>query len=118
MARSRRRGWLRARRGPPSNSGNSGVTAAAGRARWPRRGRVMRVSEAMTREVRVCNPGQSISACARTMAEIDAGALPVAERDRLVGMITDRDIAIRAVAAGKGPDTTVRDVMSRQLLFC
>ena len=78
----------------------------------------MRVSEAMTREVRVCNPGQSISACARTMAEIDAGVLPVAERDRLVGMITDRDIAIRAVAAGKGPDTAVSEVMSRQLLYC
>jgi CBS domain-containing protein len=52
------------------------------------------------------------------MAEIDAGVLPVAERDRLVGMITDRDIAIRAVAAGKGPDTAVGDVMSRQLLYC
>lgn len=78
----------------------------------------MRVSEAMTREVRVCNPGQSISACARTMAEIDAGVLPVAEGDRLVGMITDRDIAIRAVAAGKGPDTAVGEVMSRQLLYC
>jgi CBS domain-containing protein len=78
----------------------------------------MRVSEAMTREVRACNPGQSISACARTMAEIDAGALPVAEGDRLVGMITDRDIAIRAVGAGKGPDTAVSEVMSRQLLYC
>jgi CBS domain-containing protein len=78
----------------------------------------MQVSEVMTRKVRVCNSEQSIRDCARMMAEIDAGVLPVAERDRLVGMITDRDIAVRAVAAGKGPDTTVRDVMSRQLLFC
>jgi CBS domain-containing protein len=78
----------------------------------------MRVSEAMTRAVRVCNPGQSIRECARMMAEIDAGVLPVGEHDRLVGMITDRDIAIRAVAAGKGPDTAVREVMSKQLLFC
>ena len=74
----------------------------------------MRVSEAMTREVRIATPGQSIREVAKIMAEIDAGAMPVGENDRLVGMITDRDIAIRAVAQGKGPDTPVRDVMSTE----
>jgi CBS domain-containing protein len=79
----------------------------------------MRVSEAMTREVRIATPGQSIRDVAKIMAEIDAGAMPVGDNDRLVGMITDRDIAIRAVALGKGPDTPVRDVMStEQVLFC
>ena len=78
----------------------------------------MRVSEAMTREVRLTKPRQSIQAAAGLMAEIDAGALPVAERDRLVGMITDRDIAVRAVAAGKGPDTPVREVMSPGVRYC
>src|ERR671923_2950761 len=79
----------------------------------------MRVSDAMTREVRVATPGQSIREVAKIMAEIDAGSLPVGENDRLVGMITDRDIAIRAVAEGKGPDTPVRDVMStEQVLYC
>ena len=79
----------------------------------------MRVSEAMTREVRVANPGQSIREVAKIMAEIDAGAMPVGENDRLVGMITDRDIAIRAVGQGKGPDTPVREVMStEQVLYC
>ena len=78
----------------------------------------MRVSEAMTRDVRVANPGQSIREVARMMDEIDAGALPVGENDRLVGMITDRDIAVRAVAQGKGPDTPVRDVMSREVKYC
>ena len=79
----------------------------------------MRVSDAMTREVRIATPGQSIREVAKIMAEIDAGAMPVGENDRLVGMITDRDIAIRAVAQGKGPDTPVRDVMStEQVLFC
>jgi len=79
----------------------------------------MRVSEAMTREVRVANPGQSIREVAKIMAEIDAGAMPVGENDRLVGMITDRDIAIRAVGQGKGPDTPVREVMSTdQVLYC
>jgi CBS domain-containing protein len=79
----------------------------------------MRVSEAMTRDVRVATPGQSIRDVAKIMAEIDAGAVPVGENDRLVGMITDRDIAIRAVAQGKGPDTPVREVMSdSNVLYC
>jgi CBS domain-containing protein len=79
----------------------------------------MRVSEAMTREVRVATPGQSIRDVAKIMAEIDAGAMPVGENDKLVGMITDRDIAIRGVALGKGPDTPVREVMStEQVLYC
>lgn len=52
------------------------------------------------------------------MAEIDAGAMPVGENDRLIGMITDRDIAIRAIGAGKGPDTPVRDVMSTEVKYC
>jgi len=73
----------------------------------------------MTREVRVANPGQSIREVARIMAEIDAGVMPVGENDRLVGMITDRDIAIRAIGEGKGPDTPVREVMTtEQVLYC
>ena len=78
----------------------------------------MRVSEAMTRDVRVATPGQSIRDAAKTMAEIDAGVLPVGENDRLIGMITDRDIAIRAVAADKGPQTPIRDIMSKEVLYC
>src|ERR671939_1390925 len=79
----------------------------------------MRVSEAMSRDVRVANPGQSIRDVAKIMAEIDAGAMPVGENDKLVGMITDRDIAIRGVALGKGPDTPVREVMSdSKVLYC
>jgi CBS domain-containing protein len=73
----------------------------------------------MTREVRIATPGQSIRDVAKIMAEIDAGILPVGENDRLVGMISDRDIAIRAIGEGKGPDTPVRDVMStEQVLYC
>ena len=79
----------------------------------------MRVSEAMTREVRVASPGQSIREVAKVMAQIDAGSMPVGDNDRLVGMITDRDITIRAVAQGKGPDTPVREVMSTdQVMYC
>jgi CBS domain-containing protein len=78
----------------------------------------MKVSQAMTRKVQVANPGQTIRDAARIMAEIDAGVLPVGENDRLVGMITDRDIAIRAVAQGKSPDTKVGDIMSHEVLYC
>jgi CBS domain-containing protein len=78
----------------------------------------MRVNEAMSRDVRVASPQQRISEAAKLMAEIDAGALPVGENDRLVGMITDRDIAVRAVAEGKGPDTPVSEVMSHDIKYC
>jgi CBS domain-containing protein len=78
----------------------------------------MKVSECMSRDVRVASPGWSIRDAARAMQETDAGFLPVGERDRLIGMITDRDIAIRAVAEGKGPETEVRDVMSGEIIYC
>lgn len=78
----------------------------------------MRVSEVMTREVRVANPDQTICDAARLMAELDAGVLPVGEGDRLVGMITDRDIAVRAVAQDMPPSTKVREVMSAEVLYC
>lgn len=77
-----------------------------------------KVSEAMSRDVRIANPDEPISEVAKVMAEIDAGALPVGDNDRLVGMITDRDIALRAVAARKGPDTPVREVMSTEVKYC
>ncbi len=78
----------------------------------------MKVREAMTRDVRLVKPDQPISEAARLMGELDIGALPVEENDRLVGMITDRDIAVRAVAAGRGPDTAVREVMTREIKYC
>ena len=77
----------------------------------------MRVSEVMTRDVRLANPGQPIREVAKMMADIDAGAVPVSDNDRLVGMVTDRDIAVRAVAAGKGPDTPVREVMTPEVKY-
>ena len=78
----------------------------------------MQVSEVMTRDVRLIEPGQSIQQAAQLMAEMDAGIMPVREGDRLVGMITDRDIAVRAVAEGKGPDTSIREVMTEDVKYC
>lgn len=78
----------------------------------------MRVNEAMTRDVRLARPDQTIREAAHMMAEIDAGVLPVADGDKLVGMITDRDIAVRAVGEGKSPETKVREVMSAEVKYC
>ncbi|KRA62369.1 inosine-5-monophosphate dehydrogenase [Caulobacter sp. Root655] len=78
----------------------------------------MRVSDCMTRGVEITNPQETIRDAARMMVECDAGALPVGENDRLVGVITDRDIAVRAVAEGKGPDARVGDVMSAEVRYC
>jgi CBS domain-containing protein len=78
----------------------------------------MRVSECMTRDVRIASPDETIREAAKIMASIDAGVLPVGQNDRLVGMITDRDIAIRGVAEGKGPDAKIRDVMSPEVRYC
>ena len=78
----------------------------------------MVVGDAMTVPVRVVQPEQTIREAANLMAELDAGALPVIIGNKLVGMLTDRDIAVRAVALGKGPDTLVSTVMSGQVKHC
>jgi len=79
----------------------------------------MKVSDLMTRDVELASPDDTIQQAAKSMTRIDAGILPVAENDRLVGMITDRDICVRAVAEGIDPtETPVRDVMSTEVRYC
>jgi CBS domain-containing protein len=78
----------------------------------------MKVSNCMTKNVKIADPDQTIRDAALAMGRLDAGVLPVGENDRLVGMITDRDIAIRGVAEGKGPDAKIRDVMSTDVKYC
>jgi CBS domain-containing protein len=78
---------------------------------------MMQVSECMSRDVRLCSPDDSLRDVARTMREYGAGAMPVGERNRLIGMITDRDIVVRAVADGRGPDTLVRDAMTQLVYY-
>jgi CBS domain-containing protein len=81
-------------------------------------GMQMQVKDVMTPDVELARPNQTIRQAALLMSKIDCGALPVADKDSLVGMITDRDIAIRAIAAGKGPKTTVKEIMSSEVLYC
>jgi CBS domain-containing protein len=78
----------------------------------------MQVRDVMTHEVRLVRPQETIQRAASMMAEIDAGLLPVTDDERLIGMITDRDIAVRAIAQGLGPDTLVRDVMTADVKYC
>jgi CBS domain-containing protein len=78
----------------------------------------MKVSEVMTQDVCLCSPEDTIKDAAHTMADMDIGILPISKDDRLVGMVTDRDIAIRAVGEGKSPSTRIGEVMSKEVLYC
>jgi CBS domain-containing protein len=72
----------------------------------------MKVSEVMTSDVQTVTPEQTAREAASFMLRAEAGSIPVTEGDKVVGMITDRDIAVRGVAEGRGPDTPVRELMS------
>jgi CBS domain-containing protein len=78
----------------------------------------MQVQELMTREVSIISPDETLEMAASRMAQLDIGVLPVGEGDRLVGMITDRDIVVRGVAQGKGPSAKVRDAMTPEIKYC
>jgi len=77
-----------------------------------------KISEVMTRDIQVARPDQTIREAAMTMARQDIGSLPVGENDKLIGMITDRDIVLRAVAEGRSPETSVREVMTDNIKYC
>ena len=78
----------------------------------------MRVSECMTRDLQVAQADQSIQQAAQFMLKADAGSIPVCEGERLVGMVTDRDLAIRALAEGRGPETPLRQIMTEKVVCC
>lgn len=77
------------------------------------------VSEVMSRNAQVVSPRETLQRAAQLMGELDVGALPVCDGERLVGMVTDRDITIRGMAAGKPPqESHVEDVMSTDIRWC
>ena len=78
----------------------------------------MKVGDIMTRDVHLASPSQKLREAAADMEKYDIGVLPVGDNDRLVGMITDRDIAVRGISHGLGPDAPVRDVMSSDVRYC
>ena len=78
---------------------------------------MQKLKDLMSRDVKVISPDMSIREAAREMRDGDFGMLPVGENDRMIGTISDRDIAIRAVAEGKDTGTKVRDVMSEGIAW-
>jgi CBS domain-containing protein len=78
----------------------------------------MKVGNIMTRDVHIASPSQKLREVAAEMEKHDIGVLPVGDNDRLVGMITDRDIAVRGISHGLGPDASVHDVMSAEVRYC
>ena len=78
----------------------------------------MNVADMMSTDVVTCSPNESLAQAARKMQQEDIGSCPVVDQDKLVGIVTDRDIAVRAVAKGLDPnDTKVCDVMSTDLIY-
>ena len=79
----------------------------------------MRLKDIMTRDPVVLPPDTTLKEAARRMRDLDSGVMPVGENDRLAGMLTDRDITVRATAEGKDPnDTPVREVMTPEVVYC
>ena len=79
----------------------------------------MQAKEMMTRLVECISPEMSLRDMARVMKTLDIGFLPVCDNDRLKGTVTDRDIVLRVIAAGKDPqDCKARDIMTPEVLWC
>ena len=76
------------------------------------------LKDVMSHDVQVISPEATIQEAAARMRDDGFGMLPVGEHDRMIGVVTDRDMAVRAVAEGKGSDTLVRDVMSEDVIWC
>jgi CBS domain-containing protein len=80
---------------------------------------LMQVQEIMQRNVAIADPNMTVRDVARKMRADNIGALPVGENDRLIGMVTDRDIVMRGIASDRAPgNITVREVMSAGVSYC
>lgn len=79
----------------------------------------MKLADIMTRDVTVVSPNDSVRRAAQVMDELNVGVLPVCDGQRIVGMVTDRDITVRVTAAGKNPeDSKVEEAMSTNVRWC
>ena len=78
----------------------------------------MKIRDVMAHDPKITDPDDTLQHAATLMKECDYGFVPVCEDDRLVGVITDRDITVRAIAQGKGPDAKVREVMTPEVRYC
>ena len=98
--------------------GTDDEAAGTGPLAHPKGHSTMNIRDIMTTQVELVGPDTSLAQAAQKMRDADIGALPVGENDRLVGVVTDRDITIRAVAEGRDPNTTpVRDALSGHAIY-
>jgi CBS domain-containing protein len=114
------RAWARSASKSPDDFPDE-ENAAASRSRGAARqtpSRDMKVHDVMSPDVEVARPDDSIQEIAVKMGRLDVGVIPVCDTDRLVGVLTDRDIALRVIGQGRGPDTKVRDVMTPEVEYC
>jgi CBS domain-containing protein len=80
---------------------------------------MVKVSDVMTRGVCALSPSDNLQTAAQAMDDLNIGAIPICEDDRVIGMVTDRDITVRGVAQGLAPDTTpLSEVMSQEVEIC
>ena len=102
---------------PLEEQARAGAERSRRRQRQPQHGRT--VSEVMSRDVAIVRPDDTVQRAAQLMGSEDTGVLPVADEGRVIGMITDRDIAVRLAGGAKDPaKTRVRDVMSQEVQYC
>lgn len=78
----------------------------------------MKISDVMTRDVQVARPDDKVADVARRMSEIDSGVMPIAQEDRIIGVITDRDIVVRVVGGNRDNEIRVGDVMTSPVETC
>jgi CBS domain-containing protein len=79
----------------------------------------MKLKDVMTHDVEVLNPHDSVMKAARKMKTLDVGSLPICDNNKILGMLTDRDITVRVVAEGRDPaQTHAHDVMSPEVVWC
>lgn len=77
------------------------------------------IADVMSKDFKFVTPDTSVQEAAQIMRDLDVGFLPVGENDRLIGMVTDRDIAVRSTSEGQNPSSTpVRDVMTPKTYYC
>jgi uncharacterized protein (TIGR02284 family) len=103
--------------GQPSRTSRKAKSGRRSSSRSARKGTVL-IREIMTGDVQLLSPQDSIQDAAQRMRDGDFGSLPVAQGDRLVGYVTDRDIVVRALADGRASDARVEDVMTDRILYC
>ncbi|MEM9965895.1 MAG: CBS domain-containing protein [Asticcacaulis sp.] len=78
----------------------------------------MRIYDVMCTDFKIVSPETSLRVAARLMRDYDCGYLPVGDNDRLVGAVTDRDIVVRGLGEGLGPEATIDEVMTDRIVYC